>query len=239
MTRIYRHTIADAPEASRPLLEGYVPFSPTGKLLNLHAQMAHSPLVLAAYAAVRQASVTYGTLDPKVRSALMLVTAAASHSAYAEALTSFLAVRSGWSSAEVRLLRDGHRLGDDKTDSLVAVIREAAARAGRVSDATWQQATDCGWTSEQLTEAFGYLALTVFTAYFVNYAQTPIDLPTEPAGTGVASGAGGSGAGAGEAAADAARAGADRADADRADAARAGADRPNTARAGAGAGERE
>ena len=233
MTRIYRHTIADAPEASRPLLEGYVPFSPTGKLLNLHAQMAHSPLVLAAYAAVRQASVTYGTLDPKVRSALMLVTAAASHSAYAEALTSFLAVRSGWSSAEVRLLRDGHRLGDDKTDSLVAVIREAAARAGRVSDATWQQATDCGWTSEQLTEAFGYLALTVFTTYFVNYAQTPIDLPTEPAGTGVASGAGSSGASAGEAAADAARAGADRADADRADAARAGADRPDAARAGA------
>ena len=69
MTRIYRHTIADAPEASRPLLEDVVPFSPTGKLLNLHAQMAHSPLVLAAYAAIRQATVTYGTLDPKVRSA--------------------------------------------------------------------------------------------------------------------------------------------------------------------------
>ena len=180
MTRIYRHTIADAPEASRPLLEGYVAFSPTGKLLNLHAQMAHSPLVLAAYAAVRQATVTHGTLDPKVRSALMLVTTAASHSAYAEALTSYLAVRSGWSPSEVRSLRDGHLLGDNKTDSLVGVIREAAARSGRVSAATWQQAADRGWTSEQLTEAFGYLALAVFTAYFVNYAQTPIDLPEDP-----------------------------------------------------------
>ena len=38
MTRIYSHTIQDAPEASRPLLEGIVRFSPTGKLLNLHAQ---------------------------------------------------------------------------------------------------------------------------------------------------------------------------------------------------------
>lgn len=27
MTRIYRHTITDAPEASRPLLEGIVPFA--------------------------------------------------------------------------------------------------------------------------------------------------------------------------------------------------------------------
>jgi len=85
VTRIYPHSIADAPEASRPLLEGILPFSPTGKLLNMHAQMAHSPAVLAAYAAIRQATVTYGTLDPRIRSALMLSTAAVSHSAYAQA----------------------------------------------------------------------------------------------------------------------------------------------------------
>ena len=47
MTRIYRHTITDAPEASRPPLEAILPFSTTGKLLNMHAQMAHSPAVLA------------------------------------------------------------------------------------------------------------------------------------------------------------------------------------------------
>jgi hypothetical protein len=39
MTRIYPHTITDAPEASRPLLEGIVPFSPTGKLLNMQTPM--------------------------------------------------------------------------------------------------------------------------------------------------------------------------------------------------------
>jgi hypothetical protein len=77
MTHIYRHTITDAPEASRPLLEGVVPFSP----------------------------------------------------------------------------------------------------AGKAGDTTWQRAADCGWSSEQLTEAFAFLALTVFTACFVNYAQTPMDLP--------------------------------------------------------------
>jgi hypothetical protein len=195
VTRIYRHTIADAPEASRPLLEGYVSFSPTGKLLNLHAQMAHSPMVLTAYAAVRQATVTLGTLEPRVRSALMLAAASVSHSPYAVALTSFLAARSGWSPAEVTSLRDGQRLGDEKTDALVEVVREAAGQSGRVGDATWQRAADCGWTSEQLTEAFGYLALTVFTAYFLNYAQTPADLPDVEA-SGVAGAAAGSAAGA-------------------------------------------
>ena len=141
MTRIYRHTIADAPEASRPLLEGILPFSPTGKLLNMHAQMAHSPAVLAAYASIRQATATYGTLDPRVRSALMLATASVSHSAYAQAVTSFLADRAGWSRAEVLALREGRPLG----------------------------------------EAFALVALTVFTAWFTSYAQTPMDLPAGPA----------------------------------------------------------
>jgi carboxymuconolactone decarboxylase family protein len=178
VTRIPGHTIADAPGASRPLLEGVAPFSPTGKLLNLHAQMAHAPAVLAAYTAIRQATAAHGTLEPRVRAALMLATAGVSHSAYAEAVTSQLAVRSGWSPAQVSCLRDGQSLGDEKVDSLVCVVREAAARAGRVSDLTWQQAAACGWSSQELAEAFAYLALTVFTAYFLNYAQTPVDLPS-------------------------------------------------------------
>ena len=177
MTRIPGHTIADAPGAARPLLEGVVPFSPTGKLLNLHAQMAHSPAVLAAYASIRQATATYGTLDPRVRSALMLATAGVSQSGYGLAVTSSLALRSGWSHSDVQSLRDGSPLGDATIDSLAGVVREAAGRAGQVSDVTWQRAADCGWSSEQLAEAFVYLALTVFTAYFLNYAQTPVDLP--------------------------------------------------------------
>jgi len=181
VTRIYRHTIQDAPEASRPLLEGILPFSPTGKLLNMHAQMAHSPAVLAAYVSIRQATATYGTLDPRVRSALMLATAAVSGSAYAQAVTSFLAVRAGWSQTQVLALREGRPLGEDKTDALVDVVREATTRSGQVGDATWQRAAECGWSSEQLTEAFAFLALTVFTAYFLNYAQTPMDLPAGPA----------------------------------------------------------
>jgi hypothetical protein len=114
----------------------------------------------------------------------MLATAAVSDSAYAQAVTSFLAVRSGWSQAEVLALRDGRPLGEDKIDALVGVVREAATRSGRVRDATWQQAAECGWSSEQLAEAFAFLALTVFTAYFLNYAQTPMDLPAGPAADG-------------------------------------------------------
>jgi len=182
VARIYSHTIQDAPEASRPLLEGLVQFSPTGNLLNLHAQMAHSPAVLSAYVGIRQATAAHGTLDSRVRAALMLATAGVTGSAYTQAVTSFLAARAGFTPSEVAALRDGRALGDDKTDALVDVVREAATRSGEVRDATWQRAADTGWSSEHLTEAFAFLALTVVTAYFLNYAQTPADLPTAPDG---------------------------------------------------------
>jgi hypothetical protein len=48
MSRIPTHTVEDAPEASRSLLENVIQFSPTGRPLNMHAQMAHSPAVLVA-----------------------------------------------------------------------------------------------------------------------------------------------------------------------------------------------
>ena len=186
MTRIPSHTIEDAPEASRPLLESVIRFSPTGRLLNLHAQMAHSPAVLAAYVSIRQATDAHGTLEFGVRSALMLATAGATHSEYAEAITATLAERAGWSKSQVDSLRSGGSLGDDKIDSIVGVVREAATHDGRVGDMAWERAVACGWTDEQLAEAFAYLGLTVYTSYFLNYAGTELDVPAAPAPAGEA-----------------------------------------------------
>jgi hypothetical protein len=136
MTRIPSHSIADAPAASRSLLAEMVQFSPTGRPLNLHAQMAHSPAVLEAYVSIRRATARLGTLEAPVRSAL------------------------------------------------ISVVREAAANSGRVSDAAWARATSSGWSDEQLTEAFAYLGLTVFTSYFLNYARTELDIPAGAPGHG-------------------------------------------------------
>jgi alkylhydroperoxidase family enzyme len=183
MSRIPIHTIKNAPSASRTWLEGVIRVSPTGRLLNLHAQMAHSPAVLSAYMSIRQATAQHATLDDRVRSAVMLAAAGASHSDYAAAITSALALRAGWTHEQAGALRDGRSVGDDKVDSLVAVVREAASAAGHVDDATWQRATQSGWGSEHLAETFAFLGLAVFTAYFVNYAQTPDDLAAAaPAG---------------------------------------------------------
>jgi Carboxymuconolactone decarboxylase family len=175
MSRIRTHTIEDAPAGSRPLLQSLIQSSPTGRFLNAHAQMAHSPAVLATYASLRAVIAEHGTLDPKVGWALNLATAVTVGNTYMIGIASRFARTNGWTDAQIAALRTGTAIGDAKIDALVGVVREAAAKSGSVTDATWNAALQAGWSDQQLTEAFAYLGLTVFTGYFLNYAQTEMD----------------------------------------------------------------
>lgn len=175
MSRIPSHTVDDAPASSRPILQTLIQGSPTGRFLNVHAQMAHSPAVLAAYMSLRSVIAEHGTFDPKVSAALTLATAATVDNGYMIGIASRLAQMAGWTEEQVTVLRTGLPTSDAKLDVLTALVREAAARSGNVTDATWNAAREAGWSDEQLADAFAYLGLTVFTGYFLNYAQTESD----------------------------------------------------------------
>jgi alkylhydroperoxidase/carboxymuconolactone decarboxylase family protein YurZ len=175
MSRIPTLAIADAPAASRPLLQKIAQSSPTGRPLNLHAQMANSPAVLAAYTSLRAVIAEPRTFDPKVGAALTLATAAAVGNGYMIGIASRLAHMNGLAEEQIEALRTGTLTGDAKIDVLTSLVREAAANSGNVTDATWKAAQQAGWSDEQLTDAFAYLGATVFTGYFLNYAQTDMD----------------------------------------------------------------
>jgi hypothetical protein len=177
VTRIPTHTVDDAPDASRSLLRNVVQFSPTGRPLNLHGQMAHSPAVLVGYMSLRAATADHGTLGPRIGAALMLAAAATVGNNYVVAITGRLAQMMGWTDNQIAALRAGTTTGDDKVDALIEVVRAATADRGNVADTAWTSAESVGWNDEQLAEAFAYLGLTVYTAYFLNYAQTEPDLP--------------------------------------------------------------
>jgi alkylhydroperoxidase family enzyme len=181
MSRIPTHTIGDAPDASKPLLDAGVHLSPTGNPLRLHAQMAHSPAVLAGYSALRRATAEHGTLGRPVSAALIVATAVAVGNDYAVAITSRLAHAGGWTEEQIGSLRAGTPTGDAKLDALAAVVAEAANGRGQVDGTTWKAAQAAGWNDEQLAEAFACFGLTIFTAYFLNYAETELDLPAGPA----------------------------------------------------------
>jgi hypothetical protein len=176
MSRFSNHSVDDAPEASRPLLQKIAQSSPTGRPLNLHAQMAHSPAVLAGYTSLRAATAEHGTLDPKVSWALNLATAVAVGNNYMIGIADRFARMNGWNEIQITALRAGTSTGDIKIDALTRVVTEAAANSGNVTDVTWKAAKQAGWSDDQLAEAFACLGLTVFTGYFLNYAQTDPDV---------------------------------------------------------------
>jgi hypothetical protein len=120
----------------------------------------------------------------------MLATATVAGSEYALAIITLLAQRSGWQPGHIAALRSGAEVGEPRADALIAVVREAAANSGRVSDAAWGHAVAAGCTSDDLAEAFAYLGLTVFTAYFLNYAETELDVTTTQEASAVAAGRG-------------------------------------------------
>lgn len=175
MIRLPVETLDSAPASTIPRLQKGR--AAAGKVLNLHGQMAHSPTVFAAYWAMREAIEQHATLEPKVRTALMLTVSAVTGSQYSLAVNTMLAGRAGWTADEVAALAATIPLDtDDRAAALVAVIHEAAADEGNVRDQTWNAALESGWTTAQLGEAFATLGIVLFVDYFVNYAQTSFDV---------------------------------------------------------------
>ena len=176
MSRIPTHMVEDAPAASRLLLHKIVQASPMGRPANLHAQMAHSPAVLTAYTSLRAVLAEQTSFDPKVGAALTLAAASGVGNGYMTRIASWLAQMNGWSEEQVTALTMGTSTNDVKIDVLAGLVREAAANAGEVTDATWTAARKSGWSDLQLTDAFAVLGATVFTGYFLNYAQADLDV---------------------------------------------------------------
>lgn len=175
MSRIPTHTMEDAPTGSRPFLQQLLKSSGTGRFLNAHAQMAHSPAVLAAYTSLRAVIAEHGTFDAKTAAALALATADAVGNEYMIGIATRLAQMSGWAGEQVTALRTGTPTSDATIDPLTRLVREAAANSGNVTDDTWNAARRAGWSDGQLADVFAYLAVTVFTGYFLNYAQTEME----------------------------------------------------------------
>jgi AhpD family alkylhydroperoxidase len=179
MPRVPAHTLDDAPEQTRPTLEALK--KRMGKLLNIHAGMAHSPVVLAAYAGVQEAITRHGSFDGRTREAIALAVGAVDRCGYCQSAHTLGGKAAGLEPDQMLAIRAGHPTGEDKLDTLLAVLREAAADVGTVQDSTWEQAKAAGWSDEELAEAFAHLVVNLFTNYFNHYVGTELDVPAAPA----------------------------------------------------------
>jgi alkylhydroperoxidase/carboxymuconolactone decarboxylase family protein YurZ len=145
--------------------------------LNLHLQMASAPVVLAAYVGIRRAIEAHGTLDPRIRFVLMLAVSAASGCEYTQAVNRILVSRAGLPREQIEAVLGGEPTGEATLDALLAVAREVVRDSGIVTGAAWRTALDAGVTEAHLAEAYASIGLAVYVDQFVNYADTPYDVP--------------------------------------------------------------
>jgi len=175
--RVPVHDLDSAPKASRDLLaalrERY------GKVLNIYGEMAHAPVVLAAYSGIQSAIAEHGGFDPRTREAIALAVANADDCGYCQAAHTAGGRRAGLSLEETIAARFGQPI-EPKLDALLAVARQAVSRVGEVDEATWQHALKVGWTVEELAGLFAYLIANMFTNYFNHYVGTELDFPPAP-----------------------------------------------------------
>ena len=182
MSRIPAHTLDNVPDQSRDTLAGLA--KKVGKVLNIHAGMAHSPVVMVAHKGVGDAIASHGTLDARTRETIALAVANEDGCHYCESVRTLLGKAAGLTVEQTLAIRIDTIDFDDKLaaiGAIAAVVREAAGNTGTVSDVTWKQALEAGWTEQELTETFAHLAANLFTNYFNHYAETDLDLPEAPA----------------------------------------------------------
>ncbi len=179
MPRIPAHTIDSAPEASRATLAKIG--KSMGKVLNIHAGMAHSPVVLHAYDGLSSAVREHGTLDGRARETIALAVGNENDCEYCQSAHTVGGQAAGLTQDQTMAIRSDAIHFDDKLSTLAAVAREAAGNTGTVRDQTWDTALDAGWTQDELSEVFAHIALNLFTNYFNHYAGTELDVPQAPA----------------------------------------------------------
>lgn len=177
MPRIPVHTVETAPEASRDTLKTLE--ARVGKVLNIYGEMAHSPAVLNAYAAMNRAIDEHSSLDAATREAIALAVGSVNDCGYCQAAHTGAGRAAGLEADQMIQIRRG-AVSDPRLGPLVSLVRQAAAAVGEVPDETWQAALDAGWTDLELTDAFASVAANLFTNYFNHYVGTELDLPAAP-----------------------------------------------------------
>jgi AhpD family alkylhydroperoxidase len=166
-------TATQAPEASKPLLEGIQ--KGFGFVPNLMATFANSPAVLKGYLAL-DAEWEKSAFTPQKRTLVLLAASlenscgycTAAHSKIAKA---FLKVP----STTVDAIRAGVPTGDERTDALVALVRELVSRRGHATPPAIGRFLAAGYTKPQVMELLLGIALKTISNYLDHINPSPLD----------------------------------------------------------------
>ena len=166
------HTIASAPEKSRPVLEqlqqgfGFIP--------NLAAAISNSPKLLTAFAAVFQQVHSSSFTEEEIQ-IVLLTDAVANSSAYAVAFHTALALNQGVSSEETDAIRARLLPKAQRFAALSTLARTLIEKRGHLSEQELETFLAAGFTREQILEVIAIIAASTITNYAGSIANPPLE----------------------------------------------------------------
>ena len=167
-------TIADAPAASQPLLEGVK--ARLGVAPNMFRLIANSPQALQAYLAIGDA-LGKGALPPATRERIALAVAELNSCDYCLSAHTYMGKNlAKLDDAEITANRSGAS-NDTKADVAVRFAAKLVRDRGQASDADISALRAAGYTVAQVLEIILHVALNTFTNYVNEALKTEIDFP--------------------------------------------------------------
>jgi uncharacterized peroxidase-related enzyme len=175
MTRIPTPaTIADAPEASRPLLDAVA--KQLGSVPNMFRSIAISPQALEGHL-VLFGALSKGTLPAATRERIALAVAEVNGCSYCLSAHTYLASNlAKLDDAEITANRSGAS-NDPKADAAVRFAAKVTRERGHVSDADFAAVRLAGYSDQQIIEIVAHVALNTWTNTFNEVFKTDIDFP--------------------------------------------------------------
>ena len=166
------HTIASAPEGSKPALEQLQ--QAFGVLPNIAAAIANSPKLVNSLVGVFQQVHSSSLTEPEIQ-IVLLTDAVANSSTYAVALHTALALQQGVSSEETDAIRERRVPTDQRFAALSTLAAALIEKRGHLSDPELDSILAAGFTKEQVLEVIATVAASTITNYAGTIANPPLE----------------------------------------------------------------
>ena len=168
------HTIASAPEKSRPALEQLQ--QAFGVLPNIAAAIANSPKLINSLVGLFGQVHSPGLSEPE-NQIVLLTDAVTNSSRYAGAFHTALAIKLGFSSEETDAIREGRLPADRRFAALCSLARTLIEKRGHLSEQELDTFIAAGFTKEQVLEVVAIVAASTITNYAGTIANPPLEDP--------------------------------------------------------------
>ena len=177
MTRFDIHTPENAPEGSRPILEGAQ--KALGFVPNLYGTFAGSPELLKAYTTIGQLF-DQTSFSPTERQIVLLAVSATNGCDYCVAAHSTIADMQKVPADVVTALRDGTPIADAKLEALRTFATTLAEKRGWADESDVQAFLAAGYTQANVLEVILGVGMKTLSNYTNHVAETPLDAAFQP-----------------------------------------------------------